>query len=298
MDNKFTPLVSIVMPTYNHADFLGKALKSVIDQTYKNWEVIIIDNHSTDETSTVINKFDDTRIKCLKIDNNGVLAKSRNLGINAAKGEWIAFLDSDDWWTEDKLEICFDEIDENTDFVYHDLEVVNQSKTSLKKKIYKGRQLKKPILKNLLIGAITEGNAIGQSSAMMRKNILTKIGGLDENKNLVGSEDYNTWLRIAEITDQFKYVKKKLGYILIHENNVSNKDMSIPQRYAVINFMKLFNSQQKINLEVKLRYMSASYNYLNNNHSKAKKDFLFVLKNGLIHLKFRSLIKIILMIFK
>ena len=74
--------------------------------------------------------------------------------------------------------------------------------------------------------------------------------------------------------------------------------MSIPQRYAVINFMKLFNSQQKINLEVKLRYMSASYNYLNNNHLKAKKDFLFVLKNGLIHLKFRSLIKIILMIFK
>ena len=298
MDTKTIPFVSIIMPTYNHASFLSKALKSVVDQTYKNWEVIIIDNHSTDETDKVINKFNDPRIKYLKIINNGVLVKSRNLDINAAKGEWIAFLDSDDWWNEDKLEICLNEINKNTDFIYHDLEVVHKSKTFFRKKIYKGRQLKKPIFNDLLIGAITAGNAIGQSSAMMRKSILIKIGGLDENKNLVGSEDYNTWLRIAEITDQFKYVKKNLGYILIHDSNVSNKDMSVPQRHAVINFMKLFNSQQKISLEVKLRYMSGSYDYLNNNHLKAKNDFLFVLRNGPAHLKLKSLIKIILMMLK
>ena len=79
MNNKFTQLVSIIIPTYNHSDFLGKALKSVLNQTYENWEAIVIDNYSTDETDKVVNKFNDSRIKYLKIVNNGVLAKSRNL---------------------------------------------------------------------------------------------------------------------------------------------------------------------------------------------------------------------------
>ena len=298
MNNDIVPRVSIVMPTYNHANFIGKALKSVLNQTYKNWEAIVIDNHSTDETSQIINKFNDPRIKYLKIINEGVLAKSRNLGIKAAQGEWIAFLDSDDWWTKDKLEICINEIDEKDDLVYHDLEVVEQSKRFLKKKKYKGRELKKPILMDLLVGVIKYGNAIGQSSVMVRKNILLKIGGIDENKNLVGSEDYNTWLRIAQLTNQFKYLKKNLGYILIHEKNVSNKDMSIPQREAVKNFMKFFDNKQKLNFEVKLKYISGSYNYSNNKYTSAKKDFMYVIKNGLIHLKLRSLIKIIFMMFK
>ena len=74
--------------------------------------------------------------------------------------------------------------------------------------------------------------------------------------------------------------------------------MSIPQRKAVADFMELLNNKQKIDLEVKLKYMSASYNYLNNNKKQAKIDFIYVIKNGLLHLKIRSLIKIILMIFK
>ena len=292
------PYVSIIMPTYNHANFLGKALRSVINQTYRNWEVIIIDNHSTDQTIAVINSFNDPRIKYLKIFNDGILAKSRNLGVKAAKGEWIAFLDSDDWWTEDKLETCFKEINKSVDFIYHDLEVKNKSKFYFRKKKFKGRQLKKPILNDLLIGSIRYGNAIGQSSVMLRKNLLIQIGGMSENKNLVGAEDYNTWLRIAKITDQFKYIKKKLGYILIHESNVSKKDMSVPQRQAVVDFMKLFNSQQKIDFEVKLKYISGSYNYSNNSCDKAKKDFIFVIRNGFFHLKLRSILKIILMFFK
>ncbi len=91
MNTNFIPLVSIVIPTYNHANYLRKALQSVLDQTYKNWEAIVIDNHSTDDTKKVINKFNDPRIRYLKIHNYGVIAKSRNAGILAAKGEWVAF---------------------------------------------------------------------------------------------------------------------------------------------------------------------------------------------------------------
>ena len=137
MNTKFTPLVSIVIPTYNHAKFISKALKSVIDQTYKNWEAIIIDNESVDETYKLVNDFNDPRIKYFKISNDGVIAKSRNLGIKEAKGDWIAFLDSDDWWTKDKLEVCFRKIGKNTDFIYHAYEYVNKSKSFFKKKLLK-----------------------------------------------------------------------------------------------------------------------------------------------------------------
>ena len=298
MNTEFKPLVSIVIPTYNHAKFISKALKSVIDQTYKNWEAIIIDNESVDETYKLINNFNDSRIKYFKIFNDGVIAKSRNLGIKEAKGDWVAFLDSDDWWTKDKLEVCFSKITKDVDFIYHAHEYVNKSKSFFKKKITKGRQLKKPILNDLLIGTITKGSQISNSSVIVRKNILIKIGGLNENKILVGSDDYDTWLRIAQITDQFLYINKKLSFYLVHNANTSSKDMSIPQRLAVRNFMHLFNNQQKLNLEIKLRYISGSYNYLNNNHKKAKKDLMFVIKNGLLHLKLRSLLKLILMVFK
>ena len=168
----------------------------------------------------------------------------------------------------------------------------------LKKKTIKGRQLKKPILNDLLIDTITKGTQISNSSVIVQKNTLIKIGGLNENKILVGSDDYDTWLRIAQITDQFLYVNKKLSYYLVHDANTSSKDMSIPQRLVVRDFMHLFNNQQKLNLEVKLRYISGSYNYLNNNYEKAKKDFKFVIRNGLLHLKLRSLLKLILMMFR
>ena len=298
MNTEFKPLVSIVIPTYNHAKFISKALKSVIDQTYENWEAIIIDNESVDETYKLINNFNDSRIKYFKISNDGVIAKSRNLGIKEAKGDWVAFLDSDDWWTKDKLEVCFSKITKDVDFIYHAHEYVNKSKSFFKKKIIKGRQLKKPILNDLLIGTITKGSQISNSSVIVRKNILIKIGGLNENNILVGSDDYDTWLRIAQITDQFLYINKKLSYYLVHDANTSSKDMSIPQRLVVKDFMHLFNNQQKLNLEVKLRYISGSYNYLNNNYERAKKDFKFVIRNGLLHLKLRSLLKLILMMFR
>ena len=290
-----SPTVSIVMPTFNHAKFLGKALQCLIDQTYKKWEAIIIDNHSTDFTNEVIKKFNDPRIKCYKIFNNGILAKSRNLGIKVSRGNWIAFLDSDDWWTEDKLEVCFNEINDNVDLIYHNLEVVYKTK-KLSRKIFKGRKLDKPVLNDLLFSGINYGNAIAQSSVIVRKSLLEEIGGIDENINLVGSEDYNTWLRIAKVTDKFKYLNKNLGYILIHGNNVSNKDMSIPQRQAVYEFMELFDDNQKINLEVKFNYISGSYKFLKKNIN-AKENLYFVIKHGQIILKIKSLIKLLILIF-
>ena len=85
MNETAAPLVSVVIPTFNHASYLARALQSVLDQTYTNWEAIVIDNHSTDKTDEVMASFADPRIIYLKIHNNGVIAESRNVGIRAAK---------------------------------------------------------------------------------------------------------------------------------------------------------------------------------------------------------------------
>ena len=155
IENKIMPLVSIIIPTYNHAKYLGRSLQSVINQTYKNWEVIIIDNHSTDDTLNLVNSFTDERIKYLKIHNNGIIAKSRNLGIKTAKGDWIAFLDSDDWWSYNKLEKCMSYCFNSVDLIYHQLEIQSDKTKSFGRKIIQTRKLKKPVLVDLLFA----GNA-------------------------------------------------------------------------------------------------------------------------------------------
>ncbi len=295
MNTKFTPLVSIVIPTYNQANYLGKALQSVLDQTHKNWEAIIIDNHSTDNTNKVILKYNDSRFKYIKIHNHGIIAKSRNAGILLAKGEWIAFLDSDDWWKSDKLTACLNCINEDVSLIYHDLEIIsNKTQYLRRRRIVKTRKLKTPILIDLLV----RGNAISNSSTIVRKKMLKKIGLIDEHKDLIAAEDFNTWLKIASFTDQFLYLPKRLGYYFVHDQSVSRKNMSLPVRHATYKFLSSLNSKQKIKLESNIRYLSGRFNYLNLNYKIAKKDLLFTLRYGLYYLKLRAFFMLFMMIFK
>ena len=97
-------LVSIITPSYNTSRFIGKTIESVLSQTYKNWEMIIVDDCSTDNTDEVVSKYKDPRIRYLKNKKNSGAAISRNYALREAKGKWIAFLDSDDLWMPEKLE--------------------------------------------------------------------------------------------------------------------------------------------------------------------------------------------------
>ena len=97
-------LVSVIMPSWNTSNFIAESIQSVIDQTYENWELIIVDDCSTDNTDEVVAKFKDKRIRYFKNEKNSGAALSRNRALREARGEWIAFLDSDDLWSPDKLE--------------------------------------------------------------------------------------------------------------------------------------------------------------------------------------------------
>ena len=97
-------LVSVIMPSWNTSNFIAESIQSVINQTYENWELIIVDDCSTDNTDDVVAKFTDKRIRYFKNEKNSGAALSRNRALREARGEWIAFLDSDDLWNPDKLE--------------------------------------------------------------------------------------------------------------------------------------------------------------------------------------------------
>jgi glycosyltransferase involved in cell wall biosynthesis len=289
-DNK-TPLVSVIMPTYNHANFIGRALQSLLDQTYANWELIVIDNHSTDNTDNVLAGFSDPRISYLKIHNNGVIALSRNMGIRKAKGEWIAFLDSDDWWSCEKLKVCCDSVRSNIDIIYHDLLIEEESKSFFSsRKTLKSRQLQSPVLLDLLI----HGNLIANSSVVVRKRLLEKVGLIDENPEMVASEDYNTWLRIAEISEGFLHIDKMLGFYMVTQYGMSKRDMTVPWRCAVNNYLHLFSKNEKILFDCITAYESGKYSHVHYDYDNAVRNFNFCLKNAPVLMRAKAIIRVLI----
>jgi glycosyltransferase involved in cell wall biosynthesis len=120
-------LVSVIMPTYNCAAFISDTIKSVQSQTYTNWEIIIVDDCSADNTKEVVDAFNDSRIRYFKNAQNSGAALSRNWAIREAKGRWIAFLDSDDLWLPNKLEhqLKF-MVENNYKFTYHEYSEISE----------------------------------------------------------------------------------------------------------------------------------------------------------------------------
>src|SRR3990167_692982 len=159
------PLVSVIMPTYNHAQFIGEAIDSVLNQTYKNLELIIIDNYSEDNTEEIVKSFNNQRIKYVKFRNNGVIVASRNVGMKMAKGKYFAFLDSDDLWLPNKLEkqIPLFERDGKVGLVYSDIILFNE-----KGKEKRSFEFKKPHRGNVFPELLLE-NFINTQTVLIRK---------------------------------------------------------------------------------------------------------------------------------
>ena len=125
-------LVSIIMPSWNTAKWIGESIGSVINQTYQNWELIIVDDCSTDNTDEVVQSYNDKRIKYLKNEVNSGAALTRNRAIREAQGEWVAFLDSDDLWAPQKLEKMLEFMTTNGySFAYHEYEKIDEESKPL-----------------------------------------------------------------------------------------------------------------------------------------------------------------------
>ena len=145
---------------------------------------------------------------------------------------------------------------------------------------------------------LLKGNAINNSSVVVRKRLLGRIGGINESVEMIASEDYNTWLRIAQFTEQFVYLPRRLGYYLIHNQNASQKDISVSDRWAVSEFVPNLSTQQKLKLEANLRYTKGRFNYLAGNYAKAMDDFLVGMKYGYFILRIKSAEFLFMLIYK
>jgi len=273
---------------------IHRALDSVLAQTYENFEVLVMDDGSTDNTAEVVNSYNSSKIIYKNDENFGGPARPRNRGISLANGEWICFLDADDWWTDDKLQNCHGIIDDRIDLIYHDLEIVSDQSLMFRRKKTKSRQLKKPILADLLLN----GNPIANSSVVVRKSLLESIGGINESHKLIASEDYNTWMRIAQLTDQFLYLPSKLGSYLTHNQSISKKDMSEPYIESINEFIDSLNKRQLRTVESNASYMSGRYFYFKKEYKVAFSKFLKSINGGKSPIKMRALLFLIIIIFK
>ena len=220
MPNDF---VSVVLPTYNDANNLRRAIESVFNQTHKNWELIIVDNNSQDNTEELVKAYNSCLIKYIKVNNNGVIAVSRNVGIQAARGGWVAFLDSDDFWSEDKLHFCLQHRD--ADFIYHGVRRYRliENKQVEVVGLLKCRDVCSDTYSNLL----NYGPSPQTSSVMLKKHCLKEVQGFDEHPGLSGGEDYDLWVRLARSGCRFSFLESVKSFYLVGGDHFTTPKRSL-----------------------------------------------------------------------
>jgi len=224
------PKVSVIIGTYNSAHFLADCLSSVKAQTYKDYEVIVVDDGSTDNTKELIDGMNWDKIRYFYQENSGAITLPRNNAIRHAKGEYVAFLDADDLWYPKKLEKIMGTLLMNPeiDIMSHHLLLKKEGKSI---GIVKNGPLRKDMFKQLLFC----GNCLTGSATVTKKSVMLEINGFDDNERYFLVEDYEAWLRIAHKKKKFYFLDECLGEYRVHKNNVSRDySVSFPNRINVV----------------------------------------------------------------
>ena len=182
-------MVSVIIPTFNRAHTLSRAIESVVAQTFGDWELIVIDDGSSDETPSVVSQFSDERIKFVRQKRAGVSA-ARNRGIESTERPWISFLDSDDYWQPTKLERQFSLLDS-----YPDLSVCYTNEIWIRRGIRVNQKRKHRKYGGWIYEYCLPLCIISPSSVVLRRSLLEKKGRFDESFPVC--EDYELWLRLT-----------------------------------------------------------------------------------------------------
>ena len=212
---KNNPLISIIMNCHNGEKYLKNSLQSVINQTYKNWELIFWDNKSIDKSKEIVESFKEKRFKYFKSKKFNSLYKSRNLAIKKSKGKYICFLDTDDWWLKKKLIHQIDVLRKNPEIklifsnVYLYFQQKKEKKLYFNYKVPKGK-ITQFLLNNYIIGILT---------VMASKDIFKKKK-FNKNYNIIGDFDFFINLSLKEY---FLCIHKPLAYYRVHDANYSKK---------------------------------------------------------------------------
>ncbi|WPU98342.1 glycosyltransferase family A protein [Mucilaginibacter sp. cycad4] len=215
--------ISIIMPAYNASAFIKDSIETVLQQTYRNWELIVIDDGSTDDTPTIVRELRDRDDRIIyHRQENRRLGPARNTGFRLAAGTWIAFLDADDLWMCDKLEIQMEAATSHhipVDIIFTAGYYLTGRGAELKpydslSGFYTGQELYPVLMKH---------NYIPVLSVMIRRTFLRQIGWQDTEPIVYGNEDWDYWLRASRAGGRFLGLKQRLFKYRVHNSAMSAK---------------------------------------------------------------------------
>lgn len=229
-------MISIILPTYNGEKYIDKAIKSVISQTYTDWELIIIDDGSSDGTDLVIkNYLNDKRIIYIKKDQNTGITDSLNIGLKISKGEYIARIDDDDEWIDkDKIEKQIEFLKNNKEYVLVGTSAVISDENGLIIGKYNMPESDKKIRERIMFK-----NCFLHSSIMGKKEYIFKAGCYSNTFNC--AEDYDLWLKIG-LMGKLKNLKDACVKLTIHPNSITYKNR-IKQAVNLLLIIKIFKNK-------------------------------------------------------
>lgn len=259
------PIFSVIIPAYNSEKFIGETIESVLAQTFTDFELIIVNDGSKDKTGDIIAKFkkNDSRVKILTTLNSGIPAIAANVGINTAKGKYIAFLDHDDLWKKNKLETCYGLFLSNPEigFIANDVEIFSES-TQLTAKSGAPVEINKLSTENIL-----SGNYFNTFSMLaVKRDVFDKIGFLDTN--LLVFADYEMIIRMTSCNIPHIFLSEPLVTYRVHPNNTSAINKSGNRRVEdlkyIINKHKTIFSEHKKSLSVIFHAIARLQLYLGN----------------------------------
>jgi len=219
-NKKANPRVSVIIPTYNRAQLVNRAMQSVLNQTYEDFELIVVDDCSTDNTPEVVSNIGDKRIKYVRHTTNKGASASRNTGIRAARGELIGFLDSDDEWLPEKLQKQvnrFDSASVNVGLVYGGYVVVDDDTNTVVKEVYPDKR--GYVFKDVLKMA----GPTNPLTPLVRKECFDKVGFFDEDMRF--GEDWEMWVRISQHYE-FDFVSGSVGKYHVSRHQITRDSVS------------------------------------------------------------------------
>ena len=268
MKIKINPKVSIIMNCHNGEKYLKESIYSVLNQTYKNWELIFFDNFSSDASKKIFFTFKDKRLKYFSSKTKLNLYNARNLAIKQASGKFISFLDTDDLWLKDKLDSQIKFIKkEKSKFIYTNYYILKKNT----KKLFSNKKLPEGFITQKLLNFYF----ISIPTVIFEKKIITKMKvKFDKNYNIIG--DFDFFLELSKMI-KFHYIHKPLSIYRIHENNYSkiyNQNYSKEMKYWLNKKKNNFKNYNLKTFKLDVNYMEIKSLIYNKNYFVAFKKFL------------------------
>lgn len=295
MELKNKPLVSVIVNCFNSEEFILECINSVLNQSYSNFEILIIDNQSFDNTAKLIFSFDDNRIKYFSTESFISLGEARNVGLSKVSGQIIGFLDSDDTWDNHKIKDSVNKFDSTVGLVYSDVLYFNEKTNFL---LYSKRIAHEGLCYEKLLNdySLCLSSCFFSAKIILQNNIFF-------DKNLKVCEDYDFFVKISRVS-KLKYIPKKLVNYRVHKNNLTNNNrlLFFEETLSVIEKLSDIKDGLRRRLISQNNFSKAVYYWKINNNKDARKTLkeinFFSFKKIFYSLIFCIPIKYVLMIYK